>query len=185
MGKSPSEGDIAAFFGVAGSSAHQMVVTLEKRGALSRSRGVARSLRVLVDAEELPVLGWGKSRFRNSQRSSSSSTSALLEFADFLAQRICRKQTMVLARIGPVSSLADRVCFELTNLEAPKKLMELIREYLLAMPWASERRTAPTNKEGRLAPSPEGERSSRKREAKRRRPPQGNPDQGFLFEDDQ
>ena len=50
MGLSPSEGDIAAFFGVAGSSAHQMVVTLEKKGALRRIGGVARSIQVLVDA---------------------------------------------------------------------------------------------------------------------------------------
>jgi hypothetical protein len=37
-------------------SVHQMVMTLEKRGLIARRPGVARSLRVLLSAEELPSL---------------------------------------------------------------------------------------------------------------------------------
>lgn len=48
LGASPSEGDIAHFFGVSAPSAHQMVVTLEAKGLLHRLPGVARSARVAV-----------------------------------------------------------------------------------------------------------------------------------------
>jgi ketosteroid isomerase-like protein len=44
------------FFMVSPPSVHQMVMTLEKRGLIARRPGVARSLRVLVRADELPRL---------------------------------------------------------------------------------------------------------------------------------
>jgi DNA-binding MarR family transcriptional regulator len=43
-------------FGVTPPSVHQMVVTLERAGFIRRQPGVARSIEMLVDPEQLPVL---------------------------------------------------------------------------------------------------------------------------------
>lgn len=45
------------YFGTSPPSVHQMVVTLEKRGLISRVPGKARSIRVLVPSADLPALG--------------------------------------------------------------------------------------------------------------------------------
>ncbi len=45
-----------AYFGVSAPSVHQMIVTLERKGLISRVPGQARSVRVLVPREQLPVL---------------------------------------------------------------------------------------------------------------------------------
>ena len=55
-GQPPSEADIARFFGVTPPSAHQTVVTLEKRGLIQRTPGQARSIRLLLPRDELPDL---------------------------------------------------------------------------------------------------------------------------------
>jgi ketosteroid isomerase-like protein len=54
--RSPSEAEMQQFFMVSPPSVHQMVMTLEKRGLVARRPGVARSLRVLVTADQLPPL---------------------------------------------------------------------------------------------------------------------------------
>ena len=54
--RSPAEMDMQLFFGVTPPSVHQMVVTLDKRGLISRIPGQARSIQVLVPAEEIPPL---------------------------------------------------------------------------------------------------------------------------------
>ena len=61
-GRSPSEAEMQQFFMVSPPSVHQMVMTLERRGLLARRPGVARSLRVLVSAEELPSLDGVRAR---------------------------------------------------------------------------------------------------------------------------
>jgi len=52
----PSEADMQMRFRVSPPSVHQMVVTLESRGLIERTPGVARSIRVLVAPENLPEL---------------------------------------------------------------------------------------------------------------------------------
>src|SRR3989442_494613 len=52
----PAEADMQRFFAVTPPSVHQMVLTLEQRGLIDRVPGQARSIRVLVPAEELPSL---------------------------------------------------------------------------------------------------------------------------------
>ena len=52
----PAEADIQRHFGVTPPSVHQMVVTLERAGFIRRKPGVARSIEMLVDPEQLPVL---------------------------------------------------------------------------------------------------------------------------------
>lgn len=52
----PAEADMQRFFLVTPPSVHQMVLTLEKRGLISRVPGQARSIRVLLSPEELPRL---------------------------------------------------------------------------------------------------------------------------------
>jgi hypothetical protein len=46
--RSPSEGDMARYFGVSAPSVHQMILTLEARGFLARDTGKARATQVLV-----------------------------------------------------------------------------------------------------------------------------------------
>ena len=59
FGVSPSFEDIARHFGTAPPNVNGMIKTLERRGLLSRSPGVARSLRVVVPAELLPRSAFG------------------------------------------------------------------------------------------------------------------------------
>jgi len=53
---SPSESEIAQYFGVSPPSAHQMLVKLEENGLITREAGVPRSVRVTVPREEIPPL---------------------------------------------------------------------------------------------------------------------------------
>jgi len=56
LGRPPAEADIQRFFRVSPPSVHQMIVSLEKAGLISRRPGVARSITVLVDRNALPEL---------------------------------------------------------------------------------------------------------------------------------
>ena len=56
MGRSPAEADMQRFFAVSPPSVHQMVLTLERLGFISREPGVARSIELLVRTETLPQL---------------------------------------------------------------------------------------------------------------------------------
>jgi DNA-binding MarR family transcriptional regulator len=53
---SPAEADIQRYFGVSAPSVHQMIVTLEKHGFISRTPGQARSIVLRLKLEELPEL---------------------------------------------------------------------------------------------------------------------------------
>lgn len=55
-GRPPAEADMQRFFRVTPPSVHQMVVTLEQAGLISRQPGIARSIAVLVDRRDLPEL---------------------------------------------------------------------------------------------------------------------------------
>jgi len=55
-GIAPSEADMERYFKVSWSSVHRMVLTLEKRGLISRTPRDARSIRLLLPREELPDL---------------------------------------------------------------------------------------------------------------------------------
>ena len=52
----PAEADMQGYFRVTPPSVHQMVLTLEKNGLISRVPGKARSISLLIPREELPVL---------------------------------------------------------------------------------------------------------------------------------
>jgi hypothetical protein len=52
----PAEADIAKYMGVTAPSAHQMVMTLERKGLIWRESGTARSIAVRVDRSLLPAL---------------------------------------------------------------------------------------------------------------------------------
>lgn len=56
MGRPPAEADIQRFFAVTPPSVHQMVLTLERKGLISRKPGIARSIDLLVDPDILPKL---------------------------------------------------------------------------------------------------------------------------------
>jgi len=55
-GQAPAEADMQRYFKVSPPSVHQMVLTLEKNKLIKRTRRVARSIQLLIFAEELPVL---------------------------------------------------------------------------------------------------------------------------------
>jgi catechol 2,3-dioxygenase-like lactoylglutathione lyase family enzyme len=56
FGRAPAETDMQRYFQVSPPSVHQMVVTLERRGLISRQPGVARSIELLVPPEDIPML---------------------------------------------------------------------------------------------------------------------------------
>ena len=55
-GHAPSEAEMQDYFKVSPPSVHRMVLALEQRGLIAREPGVARSIRVLVPAVQLPPL---------------------------------------------------------------------------------------------------------------------------------
>ncbi|WP_437588995.1 LexA family protein [Sorangium sp. So ce1000] len=55
-GHAPSEAEMQQYFRVSPPSVHRMILALAQRGLITREPGVARSIRVLVPAAELPPL---------------------------------------------------------------------------------------------------------------------------------
>ena len=55
-GQPPSEADMQMYFGVSPPSVHQMVVTLERNGFISRTPRQSRSIRLLLSRADLPDL---------------------------------------------------------------------------------------------------------------------------------
>ena len=61
-GRPPAQADIQRFFRLTPPSVHQMLLTLERSGLISRRAGVPRSIAVLVDRSVLPPLEPGHSQ---------------------------------------------------------------------------------------------------------------------------
>ena len=55
-GRPPAEADLQRYFRVTPPSVHQMVLTLERKGLISRVAGKARSIAVLLPPGEVPAL---------------------------------------------------------------------------------------------------------------------------------
>ncbi len=55
-GQPPAERDMQMHFGVTPPSVHQMVLTLEQNGLISRDPGQARSIRILIPKDAIPQL---------------------------------------------------------------------------------------------------------------------------------
>ena len=58
-GRPPAEADMIRFFRVTPPTVHQMVLSLEKAGLISREPGVPRSIAVLLKRSALPELNPG------------------------------------------------------------------------------------------------------------------------------
>ncbi len=56
LGRPPAEADMQRYFQLTPPSVHQMVLKLEKQGLIQRRPGVARTIEILVDPEQLPTL---------------------------------------------------------------------------------------------------------------------------------
>jgi DNA-binding MarR family transcriptional regulator len=54
--RAPAEADMQRYFGVTAPSVHRMVVALEQAQLITRQAGQARSIRLLVAPESLPIL---------------------------------------------------------------------------------------------------------------------------------
>ncbi|MDO9016021.1 MAG: MarR family transcriptional regulator, partial [Deltaproteobacteria bacterium] len=55
-GQAPAERDMERFFRTSPPTIHTMVKTLEREGFIRRQPGVARAIKLLVQADALPVL---------------------------------------------------------------------------------------------------------------------------------
>ena len=55
-GRPPAEADLERFFRLTPATIHQMILKLDEKRLISRTRGKARSIRLLVDPEEIPRL---------------------------------------------------------------------------------------------------------------------------------
>ena len=55
-GRAPSEAEMQSFFRVSPPAVHQMVLSLERLGCIERTPGQARSLKLLLNREQLPDL---------------------------------------------------------------------------------------------------------------------------------
>ena len=55
-GLPPAEAEIARFFSITPPSVHRMIVELHRKGLITRMGGRARTIRVLLEPENLPVL---------------------------------------------------------------------------------------------------------------------------------
>jgi DNA-binding MarR family transcriptional regulator len=56
FGRSPAEADMQRHFRVTPPTVHQMVLTLDRAGLIKRRPGVARTIELLIDPGNLPVL---------------------------------------------------------------------------------------------------------------------------------
>jgi SOS-response transcriptional repressor LexA len=56
FGQSPAEADLQRFFRTSPTTTHQMLLTLAEKQLISRAPGQARSIRLLVDPQEIPGL---------------------------------------------------------------------------------------------------------------------------------
>jgi DNA-binding MarR family transcriptional regulator len=56
LGRPPAEADMRRFFHGTPPSVHQMVLSLERAGLIQRTPGAARSIKLLLPPESLPVL---------------------------------------------------------------------------------------------------------------------------------
>ena len=56
FGKPPSEWELEKFFRVAPSTVHQMILKLAEKEFINRLPGQARSIKLLVDPDEIPRL---------------------------------------------------------------------------------------------------------------------------------
>ena len=54
--QAPAEADFQRYFRVSPPSVHNMIVTLDKRGFISREPGRPRSIKLLVNREDIPDL---------------------------------------------------------------------------------------------------------------------------------
>jgi DNA-binding MarR family transcriptional regulator len=55
--RAPAEADFQRYFNVTAPSVHQMLKTLDQLGLIDKQPGVARSIKLLVPPQDLPVLG--------------------------------------------------------------------------------------------------------------------------------
>ncbi|MGR3290142.1 MAG: LexA family protein [Paracoccaceae bacterium] len=52
----PAEADMQRYFQVTSPTVHQMVMMLERAGFIEKQPGIARSIKLQIDPEKLPVL---------------------------------------------------------------------------------------------------------------------------------
>jgi DNA-binding MarR family transcriptional regulator len=55
--RAPAEADFQHYFRVTAPSVHQMLKTLDQLGLIEKQPGVPRSIQLLVEPQELPILG--------------------------------------------------------------------------------------------------------------------------------
>ncbi|MCP4549190.1 MAG: SOS response transcriptional repressor, partial [bacterium] len=56
FGRAPAERDLETFFRTSPPTIHQMILKLAEKNLISRTPGQARSIRLLIDPDEIPRL---------------------------------------------------------------------------------------------------------------------------------
>lgn len=56
FGRAPAEKELQEFFGTTPPTIHQMVLKLAEKNLISRTPGKARSIRLLIDPDQIPRL---------------------------------------------------------------------------------------------------------------------------------
>ncbi len=122
-GCAPAEADLQRHFGVTPPSVHQMVVTLERKGLITRVAGGARSIKLQIPSSALPPLErreWSgpdqqraqlsairsrKSADRTKRTSSSSALPARITKPDAAAEYVDSPMMTKRLRFGPIVSV--------------------------------------------------------------------------------
>ena len=115
-GRPPAQADIQRFFRLTPPSVHQMLLTLERAGLISRRAGVPRSIAILVDRPVLPQLEPGHPqpvKFAGTGTSGKAGAgSAMPEVAAPSIASIVLASTIVLTMIFLLSSASLIACGE-------------------------------------------------------------------------
>lgn len=177
VGCSPSEGDIADFFGVSGPSAHQMVVALEARSLLLRVPGAARGTRLRVPPHALPLLG-GPGYVGDDP------VAGLVAFAVYIAQRLASRNASPFAAFAAINLLAARLDGFLAPVGASAPAVKKAEAAVLRVAKTRLRRRSPRPqtvpvRTGAQSPKYQPAPSSPRRNTRARKPVP--PGQGSLF----
>ena len=114
---SPSEGEMAKYFGVSGPSVHQMIVVLEANGFILRVPGAKRAVQLRVGNPLLPALGAPGEVARDH-------ASGLASFALYLAHQFSSGPWWTFGSYGLIVRLAGRLEELLVELGAPRRLVK-------------------------------------------------------------
>ena len=135
-GSPPAEAELVGFFQITPPSVHQMILTLERRGLISRTPGQARSIRLAIPYETLPPLQSGsvsastRLPARQTERSQPADTEAImLRLGKIQIDALFAQRTRHTLGEAKFISLLDAVIGSFTHAEVNARTVDELREY--------------------------------------------------------